>query len=127
MSGIASRFRLRQAGFSRRDFLPATRQRVERIGRLRTIACNEIVDKLNVTINASVADPTFKEKLADLAMPRFADTPADFGRLIAAAQAGDQARRHRAGMTLTAGRLLARPAQDRFVQSAASFASGACR
>jgi hypothetical protein len=35
-------------------------------GRLRTIVRKEIVDKLNVTINAIVAAPTSKEKLADL-------------------------------------------------------------
>jgi hypothetical protein len=30
-------------------------------GRLRTVARNEIVDKLNVTINAIIAAPTFKK------------------------------------------------------------------
>jgi tripartite-type tricarboxylate transporter receptor subunit TctC len=44
----------------------------------------EIVNKLNVTINAVVADPTFKAKLADLGNKAVSDTPAGFGRLIAA-------------------------------------------
>jgi hypothetical protein len=70
------------------------------IGRLRTVVRNEIVDKLNITINAIVADPTFKEKLADLGNTALSDTLADFGRLIAAAQVGAQARRHQAGKAL---------------------------
>ncbi len=44
----------------------------------------EIVAKLNVTINAIVADPTFKAKLSDLGNTAVSDTPAEFGKLIAA-------------------------------------------
>ena len=42
----------------------------------------EIVDKLNMEINAALADPKMKVRLADLgeALP---GSPADFGKLIA--------------------------------------------
>jgi hypothetical protein len=68
---------------------------VERRRSLANNCPNEIVDKLNVTINAVVADPTFKAKPPDLGNTVASDTPADFGRLIAAAQGGNQARRHK--------------------------------
>jgi tripartite-type tricarboxylate transporter receptor subunit TctC len=43
----------------------------------------EIVGKLNKEINAGLADPTLKARLADLGGTVFAGSPADFGRLIA--------------------------------------------
>ena len=43
----------------------------------------EIVDKLNRGINAALADPKIKVKLADLGGAVLAGSPADFGKLIA--------------------------------------------
>jgi tripartite-type tricarboxylate transporter receptor subunit TctC len=43
----------------------------------------EVVDKLNGEINAGLADPTMKARLADLGGITIAGSPADFGRLIA--------------------------------------------
>jgi tripartite-type tricarboxylate transporter receptor subunit TctC len=43
----------------------------------------EIVDKLNKEINAALADPKLKAKLADLGGTALAGSPADFGKHIA--------------------------------------------
>ena len=43
----------------------------------------EIVDKLNKEINAGLADPKIKARLADLGATVLAGSPADFGKLIA--------------------------------------------
>jgi tripartite-type tricarboxylate transporter receptor subunit TctC len=43
----------------------------------------EIVDRLNKEINAGLADPGLKSRLADLGGMTLAGTPADFGMLIA--------------------------------------------
>jgi tripartite-type tricarboxylate transporter receptor subunit TctC len=43
----------------------------------------EIVEKLNKEINAGLADPKIKTRLADLGGTALAGSPADFGRLIA--------------------------------------------
>lgn len=43
----------------------------------------EIVDKLNKEINAALADPKFKARLADLDGTVLGGSPADFGKLIA--------------------------------------------
>jgi tripartite-type tricarboxylate transporter receptor subunit TctC len=43
----------------------------------------EIVDKLNNEINAALANPKFKARLADLGATVLPGTPADFGKLIA--------------------------------------------
>ena len=43
----------------------------------------EIIDKLNKEINAGLADPKIKARLADLGGNTLALSPADFGRLIA--------------------------------------------
>jgi tripartite-type tricarboxylate transporter receptor subunit TctC len=43
----------------------------------------EIVDKLNKEVNAALADPKLKARLADLGGTPFGGSPADFGRLIA--------------------------------------------
>ena len=43
----------------------------------------EIIDKLNKEINAGLADPKIKARLADLGAQRLAGSPADFGKLIA--------------------------------------------
>ena len=42
----------------------------------------EIVEKLNKEINAALADPKLKARLADLGGTVFPGTPADFGRFI---------------------------------------------
>jgi tripartite-type tricarboxylate transporter receptor subunit TctC len=44
----------------------------------------EIVDKLNATVNAGLADPKLKARLADLGGSMLTGTPAEFGDLIAA-------------------------------------------
>ena len=43
----------------------------------------EIIDKLNKEINAALADPKIKARLADLGGTVLAGSPADFGKLIA--------------------------------------------
>jgi tripartite-type tricarboxylate transporter receptor subunit TctC len=43
----------------------------------------EIVDKLNKEINAALADPKIKARLADLGGTPFLGSSADFGKLIA--------------------------------------------
>jgi tripartite-type tricarboxylate transporter receptor subunit TctC len=43
----------------------------------------EIVDKLNNEINAALADPNMKARLADLGCTALAGSPADFGKLVA--------------------------------------------
>ena len=43
----------------------------------------EIVDKLNKEINAGLADPKIKARLADLGGTVLRCSPADFGKLIA--------------------------------------------
>ena len=43
----------------------------------------EIIDKLNKEINAGLADPKMKARLADLGGAVLAGSPADFGKLIA--------------------------------------------
>jgi len=43
----------------------------------------EIIDKLNKEINAALADPTWKARLADVGGTVLAGSPADFGKLIA--------------------------------------------
>ena len=43
----------------------------------------EIIDKLNKEINAALADPKIKERLADLGGTALAGSPADFGKIIA--------------------------------------------
>jgi tripartite-type tricarboxylate transporter receptor subunit TctC len=42
----------------------------------------EIIDRLNIEINAGLADPKMKARLADLGFSVLADSPAGFGRLI---------------------------------------------
>jgi tripartite-type tricarboxylate transporter receptor subunit TctC len=44
----------------------------------------EIVEKLNKEINAALADPNIKTRVADLGGDVLALSPADFGKLIAA-------------------------------------------
>ncbi len=43
----------------------------------------DIVDKLNQAVNAGLADPKLKARLADLGGSVLAGTPADFGKLVA--------------------------------------------
>jgi tripartite-type tricarboxylate transporter receptor subunit TctC len=42
----------------------------------------EIIEKLNKEINAGLADPAIKAKLADLGGMVLAGSPADFGKFI---------------------------------------------
>ena len=42
----------------------------------------EIIDKLNSTINAGLADPKFKSRFTDLGAEIFTGSPADFGKFI---------------------------------------------
>ena len=42
----------------------------------------EIVERLNQNINAGLADPTIKARLADVGATAFTGSPADFRRLI---------------------------------------------
>ncbi len=44
---------------------------------------NGIIEKLNKTINAGLADPAMKQRLVDLGCAVFAGTPADFKKFIA--------------------------------------------
>ncbi len=44
----------------------------------------EIVSMLNVEVNAALADPKLKARMADLGYTAFASSPAEFGELIAA-------------------------------------------
>jgi tripartite-type tricarboxylate transporter receptor subunit TctC len=44
----------------------------------------EVVDKLNKEINAALAEPELKARLADLGAAALAGSPADFGKFIAA-------------------------------------------
>ena len=44
----------------------------------------EIIDKLNKEINAGLADPRIKARIADLGYTVLVSSPADFGRFIAA-------------------------------------------
>ena len=44
----------------------------------------EIIDKLNKEINAALADPNVKARLADLGGMLIPGSPADFGKLVAA-------------------------------------------
>ena len=43
----------------------------------------DIIDKLNKDINAGLADPKMKARIADLGATVLAGTPADFGKIIA--------------------------------------------
>jgi hypothetical protein len=43
----------------------------------------EVIDKINKEINAGLADPKLKERLADLGGITIAGSPGDFGKLIA--------------------------------------------
>ena len=43
----------------------------------------EIIDRLNKEINAGLADPKLKARMADLGGTVFALSPADFGKFIA--------------------------------------------
>lgn len=43
----------------------------------------EIVDRLNKAINAGLADPKVKARVADLGATTLSGSPADFGKLIA--------------------------------------------
>jgi tripartite-type tricarboxylate transporter receptor subunit TctC len=49
----------------------------------RTGTPAEVIDKINKEINAGLADPTMKARLADLGGTTIAGSPGDFGKLIA--------------------------------------------
>jgi tripartite-type tricarboxylate transporter receptor subunit TctC len=42
----------------------------------------EIIERLNITINAALADPTMKQRFVDLGCAVFAGAPADFAKFI---------------------------------------------
>jgi len=64
------------------DFLPGFEQSAFfGIGAPRSTPA-EIVDRLNKEINAGLADPKIKARLADVAGPVLPGSPADFGKLI---------------------------------------------
>jgi tripartite-type tricarboxylate transporter receptor subunit TctC len=64
------------------DFLPGFEQSAFfGIGAPRNTP-GEIVDRLNREINAGLADPKIKARLADVAGPVLPGSPADFGKLI---------------------------------------------
>jgi tripartite-type tricarboxylate transporter receptor subunit TctC len=66
-----------------REFLPGYEaSNVNGVG-VPTKTPTDIVDKLNKEINAALANPTMKARLADLGGTAFAGSPADFGKLIA--------------------------------------------
>jgi tripartite-type tricarboxylate transporter receptor subunit TctC len=44
----------------------------------------EIIDKVNVEVNRALADPKFRDRLAELGGKPIAGTPEDFGKIIAA-------------------------------------------
>jgi tripartite-type tricarboxylate transporter receptor subunit TctC len=44
---------------------------------------NDIIEKLNTTINAGLADPQLKAHLVDIGCAVFAGSPADFGKFVA--------------------------------------------
>ena len=44
---------------------------------------SDIIDKLNKSINAGLADPMMKARLADLGGTVFPSSPAEFGKFIA--------------------------------------------
>jgi tripartite-type tricarboxylate transporter receptor subunit TctC len=46
-------------------------------------AADEVIDKLNKEINAGLADPKIKARLAELGGVILPGSPADFGKLIA--------------------------------------------
>jgi tripartite-type tricarboxylate transporter receptor subunit TctC len=58
-------------------------RRFRAIGSAPGHAPAEIVDKLNKEINAGLADPKLRARLADLGGVPFAGSPAAFGMLIA--------------------------------------------
>jgi tripartite-type tricarboxylate transporter receptor subunit TctC len=65
------------------DFVPGFEaSAVNGIGAPRATP-TEIVDKLNKEINAGLADPRLKARLADLGAAVLVGSPADYGRLIA--------------------------------------------
>jgi tripartite-type tricarboxylate transporter receptor subunit TctC len=43
----------------------------------------EIVDKLNAAVNAALADPQIRARIADLGGEVFTGTPEDYGRYLA--------------------------------------------
>jgi tripartite-type tricarboxylate transporter receptor subunit TctC len=43
----------------------------------------EVIDRLNKEVNAALADPKIKERLADLGVTGLPLSPANFGKLIA--------------------------------------------
>jgi tripartite-type tricarboxylate transporter receptor subunit TctC len=43
----------------------------------------EVIDKLNKEINAGLADPDIKARLADLGGTTLGGSPAEFGKLVA--------------------------------------------
>jgi hypothetical protein len=66
----------------------------------------EIIDKLNREINAALADPKLRARLADLGGTMLPGSPADFGKFIAEdtreVGQGHAGRQHQGGLKLPA-------------------------
>jgi len=54
-----------------------------RLARAMVVTTPEIINKLNKEINAGLADPKLKARLAELGGTVLPGSPADFGKLIA--------------------------------------------
>jgi tripartite-type tricarboxylate transporter receptor subunit TctC len=69
---------------------------------IASLAPAEIVEKLNEEINAGLADPKIRARLADLGGTPAVGSPAEFGKFIMNREVGqgDQVRGHQAGVTL---------------------------
>jgi tripartite-type tricarboxylate transporter receptor subunit TctC len=65
------------------DFVPGYEASQWFAAGLRKSAAPEIVDKLNNEINAALAEPKMKARLAELGTTVFPGSPADFGKFIA--------------------------------------------
>jgi Tripartite tricarboxylate transporter family receptor len=59
----------------------------------------EIVERLNTAINASIADPKFQARLANLGGTVLPGSPTDFGKLISDVGQGDPGRQYQAAVS----------------------------
>ncbi len=75
-NGIVLVFQVRTSPATRRSWIASPDGR-------KWEAPAEIVDKLNTEINAALADPKMKARLAEWGATALPGSPADFGKLIA--------------------------------------------
>ena len=75
-----------------------------------------IVEKLNKEVNAALADPKMKARLADLDGTVLGGSPAEFGKLIAKRNRevgqGDPSGQHQTGVRMTAAALFRRKGES---------------